>query len=79
MDSGHPIFFLFGNELAFLCPTRGYYDTEPGAVGFLCSLYLDRIQDFMDFLSDIKGLSREILQTYKLDDYERLENAGGLE
>ena len=79
MDSAHPIFFLFGNELAFLCPTRGYYDTEPGAVGFLCSLYLDRIQDFMDFLSDIKGLSREILQTYKLDDYERLENAGGLE
>ena len=79
MDSGHPIFFLFGNELAFLCPTRGFYRDETGALGFLCSVYLGRIQDFMNFLSDTRGLPRETLQTYNFDAYERLENAGGLE
>lgn len=79
MDSGHPIFSLFGNELAFLCPTRGFYRDEPGALGFLCSLYLGRIQDFMNFLSDTNGLSRETLRTYSFDAYGRLENTGGLE
>ena len=72
-------FFLFGNELAFLCPTRGFYRDETGALGFLCSVYLGRIQDFMNFLSDTRGLPRETLQTYNFDAYERLENAGGLE
>ena len=79
MDSGHPMFLLFGNEPAFLCPTKGYYYDENIATGYLCSIYLDQIQSYMNFLSDTKGLPRETLRTFDLSIYERLENTGGLE
>ena len=79
MDSGHPIFFLFGNDLAFLCPTRGFYSDEPGATGFLCVRYLQLIKEAMDFLSDQTGSERQSMQLYDLSAFSTLENIGGVE
>ena len=79
MDSGHPIFFLFGNDLAFLCPTRGFYSDEPGATGFLCVRYFHLIKEAMDFLSDQTGTERQSIQLYDLSVFSTLENIGGVE
>ena len=81
MDSGHPIFLLFGDDLVFLCPTRGYYDSEPGAMGFLCTVYLELIQCTMDFLSDTTGRTRYSVQTYEFNGFQNLNRSrtGGLE
>ncbi len=77
MDSGHPIFFLFGNELVFLCPTRGFYSDEPGATGFLCTRYLTLIRDAMDSLSDESGVERRSVQLYDFSAFVTLVNTGG--
>ncbi len=79
MDSGHPISFLFGDELAFLCPTRGFRYSDGLATGYLCSLYLDMIQATMDFLSDTTGETRMPLRIFDLTAYPHLNNCGGLE
>jgi hypothetical protein len=81
MDSGHPIFLLFDNELAFLCPTRGYYKSEPGATGFLCTKFIRLTQETMDFLSDTTGRSRCPVQMYDLSSFQHLDKSrtGGLE
>ena len=78
MDSGHPIFLLIGSELAYLCPTKGFY-ADYLTTGFLCTYYLQTIQQAMDFLSDTKGLARAYLQTFDFSAFSLLGNAGGLE
>lgn len=79
MDSGHPIFFLFGDGLAFLCPTRGFRYSDHLATGYLCVHYLGTIQFTMNFLSDTTGKNRMMLRKFDLSIYSRLDNFGGLE
>lgn len=57
MDSGHPLFLLFGDELAFICPARGFYPDNQ-ATGYLCAYYKLLIQRALDGLSDQFGLER---------------------
>ena len=79
MDSGHPIFLLFDDELAFLCPTYGVYSYEDMPTGFLCAMYLDRVQSAMDFLSDTAGKNRTTIRKFDWGVYPRLDYCGGLE
>ena len=79
MDSGHPISLLFGDELAFLCPTRGFRRSDNLATGYLCAYYLDAIQRLMDFLSDTTGRNRMLLMPFDMSGYHGLYNYGGME
>ena len=71
MDSGHPIFLLFGNAIAYLCPASGYY-SDGLTTGYLCSKYLSRIQAAMDDLSRATGKDFHELQTFSFATYSRL-------
>ena len=64
MDSGHPLFILFGDELALVCPARGYYASEERATGFLCAYYRNRIQMAVDGLSVSFGASLRKLEMF---------------
>lgn len=72
-DSGHPIFLLFGNSIAYLCPARGYYG-DGRATGYLCAKYLGAIQDAMDDLSNATNKDFHALQTFSFTPYARLVN-----
>ena len=68
MDSGHPLFLLFGSELAFVCPARGFY-SDNQATGFFCTFFLSQIQQAMDDLSDTTGSPRSILDYFDLSQF----------
>lgn len=75
MDSGHPLFILFGGELAFLCPAKGYYVSEERATGFLCTYYRNRIQMAVDGLSLQLGFNPIAIEDFDLSECH--ESSGG--
>jgi len=76
-DSGNPIFLLLGNEVLYLCPTRGFYYDDYQVTGYLCSTKLELIQCVMDCLSDESGVARMPLTVFDLSQYPKLHIPGG--
>ena len=74
MDSGHPLFLLFGSELAFVCPARGFY-SDNQATGFLCTYYRKLIQKAIDGLSLQLGFNPMAIEDFDLSEYH--ESSGG--
>ena len=72
MDSGHPLFILFGNELVFVCPTRGFYYSDNQATGFLCTYYKSLIQRAVDGLSDQHAITRMPIADFDFSQYGEL-------
>ena len=68
MDSGHPLFLLFGDELAFVCPAKGYYD-DGQATGYLCAYYKALIQRAIDGLSEPFGIPPMQMEDFDLSIY----------
>ncbi|MBR4654482.1 MAG: hypothetical protein IKO72_14070, partial [Kiritimatiellae bacterium] len=77
MDSGHPMFLLFDNELAFVCPTRGFYFSDNQATGFLCAYYKRLIQRVIDGLSLQAGQEPMTIEDFDLSEYLVYEGTGG--
>ena len=69
MDSGHPLFILFGDELAFVCPARGFYYSEGRATGYLCTYYKEPIQRAIDELSALSGVELRNIDEFDLSAY----------
>ena len=76
MDSGHPLFILFNDELAFVCPARGYYHSEERATGYLCSYYHNLIQRAMDGLSALLDAESRTLVEFDFSGYLLNEENG---
>ena len=76
-DSGNPIFLLQGNEVLYLCPTRGFYYDDYQASGYMCATRLRLIQDVMDSLCHEAGVELERLRTYDLSTFPKLPFTGG--
>ena len=74
MDSGHPNFLIVGNTPVFLCPSRGYHKSDNLATGYLCTMYLNLVQDAMDMLSETTGGSHHVLQTFSFSGFPTLPN-----
>ena len=68
MDSGHPLFLLFGDALAFVCPARGYYGDNQ-ATGYLCAYYKALIQRAIDGLSEPFGVPPMQMEEFDLTVY----------
>ena len=68
MDSGHPLFLLFGGELVFVCPAKGYYGDNQGT-GYLCAYYKALIQRAIDGLSEPFGIPSMQMEEFDLSVY----------
>ena len=75
MDSGHPLFILFGDELAFVCPAKGYYYSDNQATGYLCTYYHRLIQRATDGLSMLHDVN--LLKIEEVDLTVYLQGEGG--
>ena len=51
MDSGHPLFILFGQDLCFICPAKGFYRSENQATGYLCTYFQNLIRHAVNGLT----------------------------
>ena len=71
-DSGNPMFLLVGGEMVYLCPARGYYYGENVATGYLCTFYMDKIQNAMNVLSVQNGHLLYSVQEYDFSSYDKL-------
>ena len=79
MDSGHPLFLLFGDDLTFVCPARGYYYSEGQATGYLCAYYMILIRQALNGLNVQFGIDPTMtIDEFDLSVYGGTQSGGGL-